>query len=367
MAINWQFYHWHLEPSAICPLKCPRCPRIEHPDTPWLNHQMDLEFFQSFMAPDLLIDHVRRITMCGDVGDPIYCRDYLQIYRYIKKHNPKCHVFTVTNGTGKSTEWWQEFGSVANAYDSINFSVDGFDHDSNNLYRVNSRFDSIINGMRTLRSCNSDIFMNWAAIVFRFNQNHIDAMSDMARAIGMDAMQITKSTKFGSKYGAAYQGDNDPLEPDARWISSSHRYERTMIDLSGRRQDRQDYLEENRRRFQIAQENYSHSPVIPMCEIGNRGLYVNAEGVVFPCSWVSFPYKSLSWNGKTINWSDSFFARYRDQMNLRYRSLDEILGDPLWQLCSRGWKDSNHTWVECGQKCQRTLVDENYAVGWETN
>ena len=104
-----------------------------------------------------------------------------------------------------------------------------------------------------------------------------------------------------------------------------------------------------------------------MCEIGNRGLYVNAEGVLFPCSWTSFPYHSLSDGNKTIKWEDSFFAQYRDRMNLRTRSLEEITQDPLWNLCSRGWTDSNKSWVECSQKCSTLVVDENYAVGWETN
>ena len=367
MAIDWQFYHWHLEPSAVCPLQCPRCPRTEHPDTPWLNRQMEFEFFQSFMTPTRLANDVKRITMCGDVGDPIYCRDYLKIYQYIKQHNPKCHVFTITNGTGKTTEWWQEFGNVANQYDSINFSVDGFDQDSNNLYRVNSKFDTIINGIKTLRKTNSDVYINWAMIVFRFNQYRMQMIKDMARDLGMDALQITKSTKFGSKYGAAYHADEDPLEPDAEWISSSHRYERTVIDLTDRRQLREDYLTLNQQRYQMIRDRYRDAPVIPMCEIGNRGLYVNAEGVVFPCSWVSFPYDQMSWKHKTIRWQDSFFAQYRDQMNLRNRSLEQILSDPLWNLCSRGWRDTQHTWVECGQNCQSDLVDESYAVGWETN
>lgn len=367
MAINWQFYHWHLEPSAICPLKCPRCPRMEHPNTPWLNHQMDLDFFKSFMTPERLASQVRRITMCGDVGDPIYCRDYLDIYRYIKQHNPDCHVFTVTNGSGKSRTWWEEFGSIANARDSINFSIDGYDNDSNRLYRVNSNFDSITDGIRALRSVNDKIFMNWALIVFRFNQRHLDHIVDLARALGMDAVQVTKSTKFGSKYGEAYQGDTDPLEPDAQWISGSHRYERSMIDISGRRQDRRDYLEINRTQYHKIAAQYQLAPVIPMCEIGNRGLYVNAEGVVFPCSWVSFPYETLTWRGKTVHWHDSFYAQYRDRMNLRRRSLEEVLVDPLWSACSRGWRDPAHTWVECGQKCEKKLVDESYAVGWETN
>lgn len=367
MAIDWQYYHWHLEPSAICALRCPRCPRTEHPDTPWLNYSMTLEFFQKFMTPERLRTQVKRLTMCGDVGDPIYCREYLDIYRYIKSVNPDIHVFTITNGSGKPAGWWREFAEIADERDSINFSIDGYDDASNNLYRVNSRWDSIMTGIRTLRENNPKIFMNWAVIVFQFNQDHLSDIESQARSLGFDGLQITKSTKFGSKYGDAYAGPTDPLEPTAEWISSTHRYERKTRNLSGRQQDTRDYLAHNQQRWEIIRDRYQDAPVIPLCEIGNRGIYVNAEGVVFPCSWVSFPYESLSDGNKTIKWRDSFFAKYRSHMNLNNRSLEEILADPLWSKCSAGWRDAGKTWVECSQKCQRSVADENYAVGWETN
>lgn len=366
MAINWQFYHWHLEPSAVCTVRCPRCPRVEHPNTPWLNKNMTLDFVKKFFTESMLKNHVRRVTMCGDVGDPIYCREYIDICRYIKSVNPDIHIFTITNGSYKKPAWWQELASVLNDRDTINFSIDGYDNQSNNLYRVNSDFDSILNGIRAVRSVNQSVFLNWAMIVFSFNQDHIDRMIDQAQSLGMDALQITKSTKFGSKYGG-YGGDQDPLEPRPEWISASHRYERQVRNISGRTQNNLDYLKHNEKMFELVKAEYQDQPIVPMCEIGNRGIYVNAEGVVFPCSWVSFPYHSLSWNNKTIHWSDSFFAQYRDRMNLNHRSLEEITADPLWNLCSRGWTDSQHTWVECGQKCHSTVVDREYAVGWETN
>jgi len=367
MAVNWQYYHWHLEPSAICALQCPRCPRTEHPDTPWLNRQMSLEFFKSFMTPERLQRDVKRLTMCGDVGDPIYCADYLDIYEYVKSVNPRIHIFTITNGSNRRTAWWERFATLANEYDVVNFSVDGYDHDSNNLYRVNSNWDSIVNGMRTLRANNSQVFMAWAAIVFSFNQDHLQNIQQQAQDLGHDVLQLTKSTKFGSKYGQAYQGSNDTLEPRAEWISGSHRYERSVVNLSGRQQLNQEYLNHNQVMFQKIKQQYTGAPIVPMCEIGNRGLYVNAEGVLFPCSWTSFPYHSLTHDNKTIRWEDSFFAQYRDRMNLRTRTLEEIVQDPLWNKCSQGWRDSSKTWVECNQKCSQQLVDETYAVGWETN
>lgn len=366
MTINWQFYHWHLEPSAVCTVKCPRCPRVEHPDTPWLNKNMTLDFVKKFFTVDMLSKNVQRVTMCGDVGDPIYCKEYIDICRYIKSVNPNIHIFTITNGSYKRQEWWAELASVLNHRDTINFSVDGYDHQSNNMYRVNSDWDSIMQGIKTVKSVNPQVFLYWAMIAFKFNQDHISTITDQARALGMDGVQITKSTKFGSVYGG-YGGTEDPLEPRPEFISSSHRYERQLINLSDRQQDNLDYLQFNRQKYLEIKQQYQTAPITPMCEIGNRGIYVNAEGVVFPCSWVSFPYKSLDYKSKTIVWQDSFFARYRNRMNLNFRTFEEIITDPLWNKCSKGFTDADKSWVECSQKCTSSLVDEDYAVGYLTN
>jgi MoaA/NifB/PqqE/SkfB family radical SAM enzyme len=340
---------------------------VEHPDTPWLNKSMTLDFVKKFFTEHRLKTQVQRVTMCGDVGDPIYCKEYIDICRYIKSVNPKIHIVTITNGSHKKPEWWQELASVLNEYDAINFSVDGYDHDSNNLYRVNSNWDSIVAGIRAVRAQNQQVFLNWSLIVFKFNQDHVDRIADMASALGMDTLQVTYSTKFGSKYGEAYGGHNDPLEPNPELISSSHRYQRHTLNLSGRLIDNHNYMEHNRQKYIEIQQQYQHSPVVPLCEIGNRGIYVNAEGVVFPCSWTSFPYTQLTSNTKTIAWQDSFFAQHRETMNLHNRSFEDIVNDPLWSKCSSGFKDPSKTWVECQQKCSSHLVDENYAVGWETN
>lgn len=366
MAINWQYYHWHLEPSAICVLKCPRCPRTEHPDTPWLNKSMTLDFVKKFFTPDMLKTQVKRITMCGDVGDPIYCKEYLDICRYIKSQNPNIHIFTITNGSYKKPQWWAELATILNDRDTINFSVDGYDHESNNLYRVNSDFESIMQGIRTVHQTNPDIFLVWAAIIFKFNQDHQAQIISQARAMGMDAIQWTYSTKFASVYGG-YGDSIDELEPRAEFISKTHRYEREIVNLSGRQPNNAEYLQHNQSQYFKIKAQYAGQPVIPLCEIGNRGVYVNAEGVVFPCSWVSFPYHSLTYKDKTIQWQDSFFAKHRDRMNLHNRSFEEIISDPLWTKCSQGFVDSNKTWVECNQKCNSSVVNESYAVGWETN
>lgn len=363
--MNWQLYHWHFEVSGKCTLKCPRCPRNDTAPVPWINKELTLDFFKKTLTPELLKTQVKRITMCGDIGDPIYASEYLDIIEYIKSHNPKIHIYTITNGSYRKLEWWQRFAQISNEYDTINFSVDGYDDASNNLYRVGSNWESIMTGMRVMCQ-ESPVFVYWATIVFAFNQDYLDQIEQQARDVGCDGLQLTYSTKFGSKYGEAYGGTADPMEPRPEFISKTHRYERYFRNISGREQLNQDYLEHNLQRYQAVKQEHD-TFITPMCSIGNRGLYVSADGVLHPCSWVSFPYVSMSTDRKTIHFKDSFHQVYREQLNLNTRRLDEVLKDPIWNSLSESFGNPSKAWVECEQKCNCSVVDKEYAVGWLTN
>jgi MoaA/NifB/PqqE/SkfB family radical SAM enzyme len=365
MTYPWQLYHWHFEVSGKCTLKCPRCPRNDAQPVPWLNKELTLEFFKRTLSPELLQTTVKRITMCGDIGDPIYASEYLEIVEYIKTHNPRIHVFTITNGSYRKSEWWQRLAKISNEYDTINFSVDGHDDEYNNLYRVGSNWSSIMNGMRIM--CNhSSAFVNWATIVFAFNQDHLDQIKQQATDIGCDGLQLTYSTKFGSKYGQAYGGRSDPLEPREEFVSKTHRYERHFTNLSGRTQQYQDYMDTNQQQFDKISAEYNKF-ITPMCAIGNRGIYVSADGIIHPCSWVSYPYESLHTDRKTIHFKHSFHQTNRDRLNLHTRSLNEILNDQTWEKLFKSFDSADKAWVECEQKCHCSLVDRQYAVGWLTN
>lgn len=365
MTYPWQLYHWHFEVSGKCTLKCPRCPRNDTSPVPWINKELDLEFFKRVLSPELLRTQVRRITMCGDIGDPIYASQYLDILDYIKGHNPQIHVYTITNGSYRKESWWQDFAKISNQYDTINFSIDGYDDQSNNLYRVGSNWESIMTGMDIM--CNhSPAFVYWATILFNFNQDHIDTIRTQAQQHGCDGLQLTYSTKFGSKYGDAYGGPQDPLEPRVEFISASHRYERYFENLSGRLQLNTEYLLHNQLQYNKVKQQHN-STITPMCSIGNRGLYVSADGVLHPCSWVSFPYVSMSTERKTIHFKDSFHQVYRDQLNLKTHSLDDVLNNPIWTKLFSTFDNPKKAWVECEQKCHCSLVDKEYAVGWLTN
>jgi MoaA/NifB/PqqE/SkfB family radical SAM enzyme len=333
-------WHWHIEISSKCTLRCPRCSRQEVPEG-LVNTELDLEFFKKNFTPDFVQQHVRKITFCGDDGDPIYSHHLIEVIEYFKSIYPVQFVI-ITNGSYRHTEWWQQLGRFLNANDQIHFSIDGYDDASNNQYRVNSDWDSIMRGIRALRMA-SPVRMTWAAIGFEFNQDHIDHMRDQARELGMDCFQLTRSTKFGKIY--PIYGSADPLQPRDQLISSTWRFERAIQDLSGRAVN--DGMLPAHQHYTHAKQQYTND-VLPLCAVGNKGLFINSQGDFFPCCWVANRY------GHNNEWLD----RGRSY-NLHERTLEHVLADNFW-------KDEFQTfhWLECQTKCNHNKVTEEYATSW---
>jgi len=335
-------WHFHIEISSKCTLRCPRCPRQEVPDG-LINTELNLDFFKRNFTPDFIKNRLEKITFCGDDGDPIYAHDLVPVIEYIKSVKPVEFVI-VTNGSYKNLEWWTQLGSVLDSRDTVHFSIDGYDNNSNNLYRVNSNWDSIMQGMKTLRQ-NSECLITWAAIAFRFNEDHLDLMQGIAKDNGADVFQITLSTKFGSVYDA--YGADDPLEPSTEFVSNSHRFERRYITLTPRaRPERIHRI--NLDLYLDLLNSTQQADIIPLCEIGNKGLYINSQGLLYPCCWVATRYNH------NAEWHE-----LAKQFDLNKNLLQNILKDNFWQTEFRQFR-----WQECRTKCNNKVVDQEYATSW---
>ena len=332
-------WHFHIEISSKCTLRCPRCARQEVPNG-LVNTELDLEFFKRNFTSEFIVDNVEKITFCGDDGDPIYAHDLIAVIQYIKSIKP-VEIVIITNGSHKKVSWWKELAQTLTSVDSIHFSVDGFNNQSNNLYRVNSDYDSIIDGIESVRKY-STCRMIWAAIAFKFNEDHLADMKRQAFNLGMDVFQITKSTKFGSVY--PIYGVDDPLQPSTKFVSSTHRFERITNNLSGIAKTS---------RFNVANavlynKVKDNKEIIPLCEIGNKGLYIDARGRLFPCCWVANRYSHNN------EWQE-----LAEKFNLQTRNLEEVLVDPFWETELKTFR-----WQECKTKCNTTVVNQEYATTW---
>lgn len=332
-------WHFHIEISSKCTLRCPRCARQEVPNG-LVNTELDLEFFKKNFTPEFIQNNLEKITFCGDDGDPIYAHDLISVIEYIKSIKP-VEIVIVTNGSHKKTTWWSQLGNALDYRDSVHFSIDGYNNDSNNLYRINSDYDSIIEGLQALRAA-SQCKIVWAAIAFKFNEDKLDYMQQFAKQLGVDVFQLTKSTKFGSVYPS--YGANDALEPSTKFISSSHRFEREVVPLTKLGQQ----TNVSPINLQLFNSVKPRNGVVPLCEIGNKGLYIDSQGRLFPCCWVANRYSH-----------NSTWQTLAQQFNLKDKTLDQVLADPFWNAEFQTFK-----WQECQTKCKQSIIDEKYATTW---
>lgn len=341
--LKWD--HWHIEPSSICALKCPRCPRAEVPES-LLNKQLTLDFFQDQIGSDT-VKSIRKITFCGNDGDPIYCRDLIEICRWLKVTNPAIHLVIITNGSYKDATWWKKLGSVLDDQDEINWSIDGWDQSSNEQYRVNSRWNDIQTGIQSFAETNSLTYRVWATIAFRFNQYHLGEMQDLARSYDMDLFQLTKSTKFGSHYPGTY-GIVDPLCPDrSDLVSSSHRFERVLTNLTQKVRPGQILKEIFWQRAQDLSTQAQHSGI---CLIGNKGVFLNSQGDFFPCCWTANRYSH----------NNDWHHMARSKFNLWQHNFAEIIKDSFWS-----GDFLNFDSLECRTKCTPDkLKDREHVTEW---
>lgn len=332
-------WHWHIEISSKCPLKCSRCARQEVPNG-LVNTELDLEFFKKNFTKDFILTNVEKLTFCGDDGDPIYAHDLIKVIKYFKNIKP-IEIIIVTNGSHKKMQWWEKLGRVLDENDTVHFSLDGWDNSSNSLYRKDCDFNSAIDGIITLKNT-SKVKLVWAAIAFKFNENNIEQMKLLAKNLGMDRFQLTKSTKFGSVY--PIYGSDDPLQPSKKYVSSTHRFERDITNFT----ENNKWSKISLTNLALYDQNKDRQHIIPLCSIGNKGLYINSQGRLFPCCWVANRYAH-----------NNEWQTIKEKFNLYSKNLEQILNDSFWNNEFQSFK-----WQECQTKCKKSLVNQEYATSW---
>lgn len=329
--------HWHIEPSSICTLKCPRCPRAEVPDS-LLNRQLTLAFFRTQIGADI-VRQIKKITFCGNDGDPIYCKDFIEICGWLKHINPNINLVVITNGSYKTPQWWQDLATVLDHNDEIHWSLDGWDQESNQQYRINSDWQSIVEGINVFFQYNTSTYRVWDAIAFRFNQHYLNRMMRQAETQGFDSFQLTKSTKFGSKYPA--YGHNDLLEPsDSRLVAEGHRFERQVQTLTVKTRPG------NTLKQIFLQRAQTIHPYSGICMIGNKGVFLNSQGEFYPCCWTANRYEHNQ--------------QWQHRFDLNTRTFEDIITDTFWQTDFLKFNS-----LECKTKCTpERLHDLQHTTEW---
>jgi len=353
---NFAIYNWHVEISSKCTLKCPRCLRTMHPQS-YKPKQIGLDFVQKVFSPKVM-SQVMRVTFAGNLGDPIYNTELIPIVKYLKSQNPSFQLVIVTNGSYKSQLWWQELSKYLTPFDEIIFSIDGWNQNSNEQYRVNSDWNSIMLGLREM--VKSKACVRWSTIIFKYNSQSIEKIKNIAKNLGVDSFHITLSERFGTHNKAYLNSEGiDPLEPDSKFISPYLRTKRFKHKFKTKKWSamfkfwktfdpiyNQKYLQ--------TKQMYKNCDILPACLHGYRGIYIDCDGLFFPCCWTGYHYEEQT-NGLTYG----VFEPYLDELNLYKNSLESVLSHNIWHWLKVGWKKKGQAYVICKNKCHNSYSENN--------
>ena len=179
----------HIEPSSRCTLRCPQCPRTEYIDRISID---DCDIDSTVRA----CNDYPHVLMCGNHGDPIYHAKFHELIRALKADRKDRSIRIITNGAFRTVDWWEQLAPLLDSPgDCLTFSIDGIS-DNNHIYRVNSKWPTIEQGIKAVRRCNPTITIIWKWILFRYNEDQVLQGIELARQLGCNKFIVVKSVRY---------------------------------------------------------------------------------------------------------------------------------------------------------------------------
>jgi MoaA/NifB/PqqE/SkfB family radical SAM enzyme len=270
---------FHIEPTNICTVKCPGCPRtqfINQWPQHWRNHNLDINTLLKFLDIDL---SGKILMLCGNYGDPIYHPDFIDFVSKLKNRGASISIHT--NGSYKKADWWSKLTTLLDQQDTITFSIDGLPNNFTE-YRIHADWTSIETGIQTC--VDNGIKTNWKYIPFSYNQDNIEQAKALSIQLGISEFIVDPSDRFDEH--TAY------LKPTDTFLGS---------------------------RFtkQVDWKNDVRTDVVnPKCSRGDQH-FISAEGFYSPCCNLAdhrFYYKTQ-------------FGKQKKHYNIQEHTLSQILSE----------------------------------------
>lgn len=144
-----ELYKIEIELTTQCQASCPMCSRNFHglvSNSNIKNVSWSFEDFKKIITPEILAK-IQVLSFCGAYGDPLICRDILEICLYIKE-NSNAEVRINTNGSLHNINWWKSLASVLPKKHIVIFGIDGF-KENHEKHRIGTNFDKIIQNAKS--------------------------------------------------------------------------------------------------------------------------------------------------------------------------------------------------------------------------
>lgn len=314
----------NIEISSLCNARCPQCDRTSIQTgkaEEWINEEYwSLDFFKHCFPPDV-VSHIKKFVICGKNGEPISNPHFGEICEYIID-NSKAEIAVNTNGSLKTEDWWWNLGVKCGERLTVTFAIDGCTQEMHEYYRVNTDLDKILNNMSVLASTKAKI--ETFTVLFKHNIDHYEEIRQMCFDNGSIKHKHIESTRFP---------ENDPLSMQFNTqYGETRNLERITEEHGGIiATDRM----RNFRGVNVQYEKKQQTNLHITCEsLEKNSLNMLLNSQVYPCCYISTGGQRVEAGIETIydKWSDATRPMATDpkRFQLKYRSLPEILNDPVY-------------------------------------
>lgn len=188
-----------VEITNRCQASCPMCLRNIHGgiDNPsLLLTDWDLDRFQKIFTEEVLTQ-LRLINFCGNFGDPIMNNSLIDMCQYASEKNPNISIVIHTNGSARTTDWWEKLAKVLPKEHKVIFALDGL-RETHSIYRIGTSYDLIIKNAKAFIAAGG--IAHWMFIKFKHNEHEIETARAISQELGFGAFVLKDSKRFGKSF-----------------------------------------------------------------------------------------------------------------------------------------------------------------------
>jgi MoaA/NifB/PqqE/SkfB family radical SAM enzyme len=332
----------HLEITSKCNVRCPQCPRnaddgATNPELPEV--ELTLEGLRRIFSPSFLAQ-LRNITICGNYGDPAVARDSLAAVGYFRAANGTLGIQINSHGSARPPVWWSELGRLGI---TCHFSIDGLE-DTNHLYRRGTNWGTILRNARAFIDAGG--YAVWDYVVFAHNEHQVNEARELSVALGFRKFVPKKTPRF-LRNGRMISGVNVPGKkgtlPQQLGLPKAAHYQNEALrrmneDIKG----------------PVDYERYIENTSITCKAVAKSGIYVSAEGLVFPCCYLGHVYPARQ-NPAAAQIAGVLerLPGGKSSISALLHPLEDVVNGPFFQIIvPNGWRMGRDARLRvCSQQC----------------
>ncbi len=344
----------HIELSSYCNSSCPSCPRnidggITDPEL--IPNSLSLDDVKKILSVDLL-KQLKNINFCGNYGDPIMCKDMIEIVQYINEHNNTVKLAIHTNGGARNLAFWSDLGRVISTMPNAHvvFGIDGLE-DTNHLYRIGVNWQKLMSNVKAYISAGG--LALWDFLVFSHNEHQVEQAKALSETLGFS--KFIEVSPHGFKYNGKMrvvdrQGkflhfleqSNIKTRPvDVKMLFDKVDFDLTVEDIKQTHNNiRKSVRDAGHFNYQNQRDRFAamDSIEIQNCmSVRFSEIYIDSNGGIHPCCFLghinqdSSPIPELEWHK---HWIETTIGI--ENINSLNKPIKEIM-DSYFPLIKESW------------------------------